>query len=167
MQILHEVSGGGSVLFMDVGYVNYDTKTLYLGNCGAMSTWFACRAGCARDNLQAVRLRPSIRPGGGAITNFTCSPGPMTLARLYRVGGEYRMAIIPGETVQLSPQEQEAFTKARGKHQLPMAYVRVRADLDELLSEFGSNHIHGVAGIYTEELLHLCEMLNVVPLLFQ
>lgn len=163
MHIMHEISGGGSVLFMDVGYVNYDTHTLYLGNCGAMSTWFAGRSPCARDNMKAVRLCPSVRPGGGAITLFTCSPGPITLARLYRIAGDYRMAIIPGETVQLTPEEQETFRAARGHHQLPMAYVRVGVDPDTLMEEFGSNHIHGVAGIYTQELVHLCELLGVEP----
>ena len=163
MEILKEVSGGSSTLFADVSHMDTDKKILYLPNCGGMCSWFAGRSDTAKDNLKHVELRPSVRPGGGAITYFTAAPGPITLARLYRVAGKYRMAIIPGEVVNLSAEDQEAFVAARGKHQLPTAFVQVDANLDRFVDEFGSNHISGVAGTWVRELVSLCEMLDVEP----
>jgi L-fucose isomerase len=110
-----------------------------------------------------VELRPSVRPGGGAITYFTAAAGPITLARLYRVAGKYRMAIIPGEVIKLDEDDLAAFIEARGKHQLPTAFVKVDANLDHFVDEFGSNHISGVAGSWTSELVTLCNMLDVEP----
>jgi L-fucose isomerase len=165
MEILKEISGGGSTLFGDVSHMDTDKKILYVPNCGGMCSWFAGRSDNASDNLKQVELRPSVRPGGGAITYFTAAPGPITLARLYRVSGKYRMAIIPGEVVRLSEDDLAEFVAARGKHQLPTAFVQVEADLDHFVDEFGSNHISGVAGAWSSELVTLCNMLDVEPVL--
>ena len=163
MEMLKLISGGGSTLFADVSHMDVDKKILYLPNCGGMCSWFAGRSDQAADNLGKIELRPSVRPGGGAITYFTAAPGSITLARLYRVSGQYRMAIIPGEVVNLTKDDQAAFIRERGKHQLPTAFVQVSADLDHLVDEFGSNHISGVAGRWTRELEILCEMLGIEP----
>jgi L-fucose isomerase len=161
MQILKEVSGGGATLFADVSHMDIENKILYLPNCGGMCSWFAGRSDRASDNLGKIELRPSLRPGGGATTYFTAAPGPVTLARLYRVRGDYRMAIIPGEAVSMSEEDLASFVKERGRHQLPTAFVKVEADLDRFLDEFGSNHISGVAGEWVSELEILCDMLDV------
>ncbi len=163
MEILKEISGGGSTLFGDVSHMDADKKILYIPNCGGMCSWFAGRADKAGDNLKHVELRPSVRPGGGATTYFTAAPGPITLARLYRVSGKYRMAIVPGKVTRLSDEDMAMFIEARGKHQLPTAFVQVAANLDRFVDEFGSNHISGVAGDWTSELATLCDMLDVEP----
>jgi L-fucose isomerase len=163
MEILKVISGGGATLFADVSHMDTDKRILYLPNCGGMCSWFASRSDSAKENLGRIELRPSVRPGGGAITYFTAAPGPITLARLYRVSGNYRMAIIPGQATTLNNDDQAAFIAARGKHQLPTAFVKVDADLDRFVDEFGSNHISGVAGHWVRELVVLCEMLKVEP----
>jgi L-fucose isomerase len=112
-----------------------------------------------------VELRPSFRPGGGATTYFVAAPGPITLARLFRRGGKYVMAIIAGEAIEPNPEDYEAFVKARGSHQLPTAFVRVSVGFDELVAQFGSNHISGVAGIFVTELEHVCRLLDIQPLM--
>ncbi|MBC8263463.1 MAG: L-fucose isomerase [Anaerolineales bacterium] len=163
MEILKQVSGGSPVFFADLSYINEETSTLYLPNCGGMCSWYAGRSDNPVENLSQIELRPAIRPGGGAITYFTAAPGPVTLARLYRKAGEYYMAIIPGEAVEPTPEEYEAFVKARGSHQLPTAFVRVSLDFDEFIDKSGSNHISGVAGIFVQELEHFCRMLDITP----
>ncbi len=67
----------------------------------------------------------------------------------------------PGKVINLSDEDQAAFIQQRGKHQLPTAFVKVEADLDHLVDEFGSNHISGVAGSWVRELEILCEMLDI------
>jgi L-fucose isomerase len=166
MEILKQVSGGSPVLFMDVSYIDDERQTFYFPNCGALCSWFAKRSASPAENLNKVELRPANRPGGGAITYFTTAPGPLTLARLYRHRGDYRMAIIAGETVDISPEEYGAFVEARGSHQLPTAFLKMDIDLEKFIGEFGSNHILGVAGTYTRELDQFCHMLNISPVYF-
>jgi L-fucose isomerase len=166
MEILKDVSGGKPVIFMDVSYVDDAHRTFYFPNCGALCSWYAGRAATPEDNLSRVELRPANRPGGGAITYFTAAPGPLTLARLYRENGDYRMAIIPAETVEVPPGEHDAFVQARDRHQLPTAFVKMAVDPDRLVTGLGSNHILGVDGVYSEELRHFCALADIEPRFF-
>ncbi len=166
MEILKEVSGGKPVLFMDVSYIDDERQTFYFPNCGAFCSWYAARSDDPAENMRRVELRPANRPGGGAITYFTTAPGELTLARLYRVDGDYHMAIITGATVNISDEEYQAFVAARGTHQLPTAFIKMDVDVDRLLSTFGSNHILAVDGRYSLELAHFCQMLGIQPVFF-
>jgi len=161
MEILKEVSGGKPVLFMDVSYIDDARGRFYFPNCGAMCSWYSGRSSSPEVNLARVELRPANRPGGGAITYFTTAPGPLTLARLYRVGGSYRMAVILAEAVEVSTEEREAFVQARGSHQLPTTFLEARVDIDRLIGGLGSNHILGVDGTYAEELAHYCALMDI------
>lgn len=163
MEIMKHITGGLPVLFGDLSHMDDEENVLYLPNCGAQSTWFAGRSDDYRENLKQVELRPTVRPGGGSTVYFPGAPGPITLARLYRWSGEYRMAIIPGEAIALSKEKSEDFIKARGVHQLPTAFVKVTADLEEIIDEFGSNHISGVAGDVVKELVHFCNLKAITP----
>jgi L-fucose isomerase len=165
LEILKEVSGGKPTLFGDVSYINEAIQTFYLPNCGALCAWYAGRAEMAAENLKHVEIRPAMRPAGGGIAYFTCAAGPLTLARLYRKAGEYKMAILTGEAIRLSKKDYEDFVKARGRHQLPTAFVKVTVDIDAFINEFGSNHICGVAGSYVHELEQVCRMLDVTPVI--
>jgi L-fucose isomerase len=167
MEIMKHVAGGTPVMFGDLSHMDHDENILYIPNCGAMSSWYAGRSNQPLENLKHVELRPSVRPGGGATVYFTAAPGPITLARLYRWSGEYRMAIIPGDAVALSPQKLDEFIEARGVHQLPTTFVKVTADLEEIIQEFGSNHISGVAGDVEKELVHFCKLKGITPVVLK
>jgi len=164
MHILKLVSGGTPPFFGDVSFLDDQTHTLYIPNCGAMCSWYAHRSAEPAENLAQIELLPSIRPGGGAITYFQMAPGPVTLARLFRRKGEYYMAILAGEAITPPEEQYKAFVEARGSHQLPTAFVHLEADFDRLIAEFGANHISGVAGNYVAELCHVCELTHVTPL---
>lgn len=166
MEVLKEISGGLPVLFMDVSYIDDDKGTFYFPNCGAFCSWYAARSDDPAENMKHIELRPANRPGGGAITYFTTAPGPMTLARLYREDGCYKMGIIRGETVDISEQEYESFVQARGSHQLPTAFLNLDVDIEKLISGFGSNHIMGVAGDRVAELVHFCDLMEIEPRFF-
>jgi L-fucose isomerase len=166
MEILKEISGGMPVLFMDVSYIDDEHSTFYFPNCGAFCSWYAARSEDPQENMKQIELRPANRPGGGAITYFNTAPGAMTLARLYREDGRYRMGIIRGETVNISPEERDAFVQARGSHQLPTAFLKLDVNIERLISGFGSNHVMGVAGYHAEGLLHFCELMSIEPAFF-
>jgi L-fucose isomerase len=167
MEMLKHISGGNPPMFADLSHLDHDDNVLYLPNCGAMCAWFAGRSEIPEENMKNIEIRPSVRPAGGSSTYFSAAPGSMTLARLYRWDGEYRMAIIPGHAIELSKEKQVAFIEARGPHQLPTAFVKVSANLDDIIQEFGSNHISGVAGDYVEELVQLCHMTGITPMVFK
>jgi L-fucose isomerase len=126
-----------------------------------MCSWFAGRSSNADKNLSKIQLQPSFRPGGGATVYFIAAPGSVTLARLSRRAGEYVMTIFTGEAIEPSPTVYQEFVKARGSHQLPTMFVRANLDFDELIAEFGSNHISGVSGLYVDELVHVCRLLDI------
>ena len=164
MEILKEISGGGGdPVWRCQSHQRRPPSTLYIPNCGSQCTWFAGRSEDPAENLKHVEIRPSLRPAGGATVYFTSAPGPVTLARLYRDTGRYKMAIIPGEAIELPQEELNEFIKARGKHQLPTMFVKVKTNPEHLVQEFGSNHISGIAGQYVAELAHVCNMLDITP----
>lgn len=166
MEILKEISGGKPVLFMDVSYIDDERETFYFPNCGAFCSWYSARSDDPAENMNKVELRAANRPGGGAITYFTTAPGDLTLARLYREDGKYKMAIIEGATVDISDEEYQTFVQARGSHQLPTAFIKMDVDIEQLISIFGSNHIMAVDGLYKRELIYFCEMLDIEPQFF-
>jgi L-fucose/D-arabinose isomerase len=166
-QILKILSGGMPTFFADVSHIDDERKTIYCVNCGALCAWYAGREDKAEKNLNKITIKQSIRPGGAAITGFFASSGPMQLARLYRVDGRYRMAIIPCDAVTPSQEILDDFTEARGAHQLPALFAKVDFDLQAFVDEYGSNHISGVAGNYEKELVEVCRMLDIEPVVYK
>jgi len=166
-QILKLVSGGLPTFFADASHIDDERRTLYCVNCGAMCAWYARRSANPEENLAAIAIRQSVRPGGGGITFFFAAPGPMQLARLYREDGRYKMAIMPTEAIEPTQAMVDEFTQARGPHQLPTMFVKIGFDIDRFVDEYGSNHISGVAGCYRDELLEVCRILDIEPVIFE
>ncbi len=165
-QILKIISGGAPTLFADVSHLDDENSIIYCVNCGALCAWYAGRSASAEENLSKITIKQSIRPGGGAISGFFAAPGPVQLARLYRVDGRYHMAIIPAEAITPDEETVEKFVAGRGPHQLPTLFAKVNFSFDRFLDAYGSNHISGVAGNYTDELIEVCRMLDIEPVVF-
>lgn len=163
MEILKLVSGGMPTMFADVSHIGYKEKLIYLPNCGSMCTYYAGRhcEGC--KNMKNIELRRANRPSGGAVTFTVPSAGEMTMARLCRTNGKYQMFIIETEFVEPSKEIMDAFVKARGVHQLPVAFMKADFDIEKFMDVFNSNHISGVAGRYKKELLEVCRLLDIEP----
>ena len=49
--------------------------------------------------------------------------------------------------------------------QWPHAFLQMNVLPEELVLKLQSNHIHAVAGDYREELIRLCRILNVEPVM--
>lgn len=166
-QILRILSGGMPTFFADVSHIDNKNGKMYCVNCGAICVYYAGRSQNTQENLGKIVVKQSVRPGGGGITYFNAAPGPMQLARLYRVGGKYKMAIIPCEAEEPTKEMLDEFIRARGPHQLPALFAKVNFDLDVFINEYGSNHISGVEGYYLDELLEVCAVLDIEPVVFQ
>lgn len=165
--ILRIISGGKPTLFADVSHINDEKSIIYCVNCGAICAYYGARSSCMENNLGCIALRRSVRPGGGGITYFNASPGPVQLARLYRVAGKYHMAIMEADAVTPTQEMVDEFVKARGPHQLPALFAKVEINIEKFVSNYGSNHISGVEGHYMKELIAFCEMAGIVPEVYQ
>lgn len=163
MEILKLISGGMPTMFADVSHIGYKEKLIYLPNCGSMCTYYAGRHCDGCRNMKNIELRRANRPSGGAVTFTVPSAGEMTMARLCRVDGKYQMFIIETEFVTPSKEIMDAFVKARGVHQLPVAFMKADFDIEKFIDVFNSNHISGVAGKYKKELLEVCRLLDIEP----
>jgi len=153
MQILKLLSGGKPSALLDIRFYDYHKGIWVFANCGAIACDFY-NPEPTKDPLKNVKAMPHVfGKGGGLAYSGTVSPQCVTLARLYRIDGEYKMTILKGEVV--SEKSDHPTTK-----QFPRAYIRLEKD-NSFLEEFGSNHIHMVSGDYSKELEYFCDLCGI------
>jgi L-fucose isomerase len=159
MQILSLVSDKPACL-LDLRYFDPEKNVYVMPNCGAVPTWFAARSDDPHDNLAKVRIVPSIRKyaGGGAHVEFVFAPGKLTLARLTRSPDGYRMIIMKGEARNYPLGE-----VVGANPNWPHAFVRLDQSPAQLVQKLQANHVHAVAGDYQKELMSLCRILKIQP----
>jgi L-fucose/D-arabinose isomerase len=157
MQILKLLSGYPSLLF-DVRSYDFERKVFVCCNCGAMPSWYAARSDRPEENLAQVFLEPVIAKyaGGGAHFPYVCKEGEITLARMCRVSGQYRLFVARGEFVEF-PREKMAETCAAWPH----GYVRMAIDPRDFVETFNTNHAHVVPGDHREALSIYGELMGI------
>jgi L-fucose/D-arabinose isomerase len=157
MQILKLISEK-PVLFFDVRHYDQKEGVFVFCNCGGMASWYADRSDDPGKNLKEVRLYPTIPKyaGGGAHVQFVCKKGPVTLARLTRTLDRYRMVIGRAE-FQSHPREKLHETVWEWPH----AFAHLAIPPEHLVDRLDSNHLHAVDGDYVEELLKICDLLDI------
>lgn len=167
MEIFKHLSGT-PVLFADVRHYVQELDVFDLVNSGEHATYFAGRSLDPEVNLAKVELHPEgfYFPAGGASVFHIAHPGDVTLARLSREAGQYRMHIVRGEFVRLEPAKERELVAAVQPN-WPHAFTRLGCAADRFLQSFPTNHIHGVYGDYVPELLHVCAMLRIRPVLLE
>lgn len=161
MQLLKHLSGT-PVLFADVRHYHADRDIWDLCNSGQHATWFAARSDDPAENLAKVTLYPEVFffPAGGASIQHVAAPGGMTLARLTRDDGRYRLQLMLGEFETYDEETTSALT-AQSTPEWPHAFARLDAPAETFLSRFGANHIHAVPGDRRAELRAVCEQLDI------
>lgn len=162
MQLMHKVSGT-PVLFADVRHYFPDLGIWDLENSGQHATWFAARSKDPAENLSRVHLFPEefYFPAGGAAVHHLAAPGDMTLARLSRADGAYRMQVTKARFESYDEETNEQLMR-QSTYVWPHAFCRMDAPADVFLSRFGANHIHAVPGDITGALSAACRFLGIV-----
>lgn len=157
MQILALLSGYPSLLF-DVRSYDFSSQTFVCCNCGAQPSWYAARSDDPKENLSHVSLVPVIAKygGGGAHFPYMCKEGEITVARLSRVNGRYRMFAAHAEFVEFPP-EKMAETCAAWPH----GYLKMNIEPQALIDVFNTNHAHIVPGNHLEALQIYCDLLDI------
>ncbi|HBO42749.1 MAG TPA: L-fucose isomerase [Planctomycetaceae bacterium] len=157
MQLLKLLSGYPSLLF-DVRSYDFERKLYVCCNCGAQPSWYAARSDSPEENLARVFLEPVISKygGGGAHFPYVCKAGDITLARLSRVEGAYRLFAARGEFVEC-PREKMAETCSSWPH----GYVKMGIDPRDFIDSFNANHAHVVPGDHLETLTIWGELMGI------
>lgn len=161
MQLLKHISGT-PVLFADVRHYHADRDIWDLCNSGQHATWFAARSDDPAENLAKVHLYPEVFffPAGGASVHHLAAPGQMTLARLTRDDGRYRVQLMLGEFETYDEDTNETLMK-QSTREWPHAFARLDAPAETFLSRFGANHIHAVPGDRRAEMRAVAELLDI------
>ncbi len=161
MRLLHTISAT-PVLFADVRHYHADLGIWDLCNSGQHATWFAERADDPLENLRRVHLYPEgfYFPAGGASIHHLAAAGEMTFARLTRYSGRYRMQVLVGAFERYGDDINERLMRA-STYEWPHAFARLAARAEEILSRYGSNHIHAVPGNCVDELRAVCRYLDI------
>lgn len=161
MLIMNRITGTPA-LFADVRHYFPDRDIWDLENSGQHATWFARRSHDPAENLSAVHLYPEefYFPAGGAAVHHLAAPGEVTLARLSRLDGEYRMQVSRGRFEQYDGETNEALMRL-STYVWPHAFTRLDAPSEVFLSRFGANHIHAVPGDIVAELEAACRLLGI------
>jgi L-fucose isomerase len=161
MQLFHRISGT-PVLFADVRHYHADRDIWDLCNSGQHATWFAARSDDPAENLAKVNFYPEVFffPAGGASVQHVAAPGRMTLGRLTRQAGEYRLQLMLGEFESYDDATNTALMR-QSTPEWPHAFARLDVPGDVFLANFGANHIHAVPGDHRAELRAAAELLGV------
>jgi L-fucose isomerase len=161
MQVL-KIIARTPVLFADVRHFHEDLGVWDLCNSGQHATWFAARSDDAAENMRHVHLYPEsfYFPAGGASVHHLAAEGQMTLARLTRLDGRYRMQVLRGAFEQFDKKTNERLMRA-STYEWPHAFARIEATPEEMLGRYGSNHIHAVPGDHVAPLREFCKLLDI------
>ena len=168
MQALKCVSGGAPVFFGDVAVLDYDDNIIYSINCPSAAFDFA-------PSRKHVEWQPEIVlqfkwKMGGAHPSFIAAPGKVTVARLAKKGGAYRLMIASGELVE-KPAKYD-FSMIEIDPGIPACdspdakcgqfYIKLDSPMDNMVDALRSNHLHLVRGDYVSELLIYCEAAGII-----
>jgi len=161
MQVLKLMSGT-PVLFADLRYYHAEHNVWDLCNSGQHATWFAARSDDPAENMARVHLYPEgfYFPAGGASIHHLAAPGRFTFARLSRLDGRYRMQAMRGELVNFDDATNENLMR-QSTYEWPHAFARLDAGSREVLSRYGSNHIHAVPGDHVSGLRAFCNLTDI------
>ncbi|RZS43295.1 L-fucose isomerase [Herbihabitans rhizosphaerae] len=161
MQIMKHISKT-PVLFADVRHYHGDKDIWDLCNSGQHATWFAARSDDPAENLAKVNLYPEVFffPAGGASVQHIAAAGQMTLGRLTRNDGKYRLQLMLGDFEEYDKETTESLMKM-STPEWPHAWARLDAPGEVFLSRFGANHIHAIPGDRRAELRAVCELLDI------
>ena len=161
MLIMHRVTGT-PVLFADVRHYFTDRGIWDLENSGQHATWFAARSEDPAENMAQVHLYPEefYFPAGGASVHHLAAAGEITLGRLSRADGRYRLQVTLGRFERYDAETNEALMR-QSTYVWPHAFTRFDAPAEVFLSRFGANHIHAVPGDITAELAAASRFLDI------
>jgi L-fucose/D-arabinose isomerase len=157
MQIMKHVDDQ-AIHFADVRNLDLATNTLRISNCGSSATELAS----SRKDVVWVKhgLKELPWKHGGMCPQYVGKAGRVTLARLSRIAGRYVMLIAGGEALDMP----RAALQTTFWEFSPHTFLRPDAAGKTFVANLRSNHIHMMYGDWRRELLHVCRVLHMEPI---
>lgn len=167
MQIFKMISGS-PVLFADVRHYDKENDVWFFSNSGTHATFFAGASYDPAVNLKGVTFYPETHyyPAGGASVHHFAKAGKVTLARLARKNGQYKLTIVPAEFVEFS-REKMLEMGSTTTPAWPCAFTKLQVTADEFIEKYPCNHIHGVYGDYVDALKNVASLLDIDVEIYQ
>jgi L-fucose isomerase len=165
MQLLKYVSGGLPALFMDVRLYHAELDVWDFVNSGQHATWYATRSADPTANFARVTFHPALRfyfKAGGASVEFDAAPGPATFARLGLWDDRPYLVIVPGEVVDLPPEQRRRLNEQTNPT-WPHVHARLDCAYEEFVDLFPCNHILATPGDAVGSLVHVAEITGIPP----
>ncbi|MDD2393344.1 MAG: L-fucose/L-arabinose isomerase family protein [Eubacteriales bacterium] len=161
MQIFKLLTGS-PVLFADVRHYDKENDVWFFSNSGTHATFFAGASYDPEVNLSKVTFYPekNYYPAGGASVHHFAAPGSVTLARLARKNGKYKLTIVPAEFVSFS-RDKSLELGSQTTPEWPAAFARLKVSADYFIGNFPCNHIHGVYGDHVAELKAIADIMDI------
>jgi len=142
MTILHYLSSQ-TIYYGDI--LDFRDQSILLSSCGFAPFSLA-------NPGDEIKVRDIGCPGfNGPICSFTLRRGKLTLARLNEGVGNYTLLFTSGEGIE-TELRQEKF---------PALKIKLNTNVQRFLSNLESQHLAMCYGDWTQELLDLCQFLNI------
>jgi len=161
--ILHLLSGS-PIFSPDVQQVRKEEGVVKLTSDGA------CPLSLAKSVKEVKLSRRGIFGEGaadGICIGLVCNPGTVTLARLCRIRGKYYLHIALGEAYVPPKERLEEELNACGFPYWPHAFIKLEGNPEAFIQNQRSEYTSMAYGNLREELLDLCYLLDIEPILTQ
>ncbi len=152
------------VYYGDLQHFNKEAKEIKIIGDGACPPSLAGKIGPAKFAEHGI---PTEGGAGGLSVDLVCKPGAGVLARIGRSAGQFEMILARCTVFEPPVEEIEARRLECGIPFWPHAFVKVDADMDELIDAWNNEYaVLGYGEHLYDDLLAFCELtgIHVVPL---
>jgi L-fucose isomerase len=167
MQLLKYISGGLPILFMDIRLYHPEDDIWDMCNSGNHASYYANLSFEPEENFKKISFHPALEyyfKAGGASVEFDAAATELTFARLGFIKERAYMVIIPGRSLELSPEKRKKLNKETDPT-WPHVHARLDCNFDDFIDVFPANHIHAVQGNRVTSLKYMCEIAGIKPII--
>lgn len=145
--LLQALNPGVPPLFGDFKYVR--GGTMYISNCGGSSVYYAANSMDPKKVLPQLRFEGQCQGKMGAAVGYWGKATTLTVLRLFRIGGEYRVQLGLGKglTIKENPTSWGAMWPTIG--------IALGVDDEKLVRVAACNHFGATEGDFVEEAEYL------------
>ncbi|MEW6200584.1 MAG: fucose isomerase [bacterium] len=146
--------------FGDIRTLKADGREhLVISNCGGASIYYSRLAGRFAEDAAGVDMSAQCQgASGGAVGYRSPGFGEVTVARLIRIAGEYRMQYAVGNAVET---KQEWLNQLGWGSMWPITVIDIGLDLEDFVSRVSSNHFSFIPGDFSGEIEFFCSAAGI------
>lgn len=141
----------------DVEHVDVQTGNIHMVSCGAAAPGLSDK----KSKAKICGAPPIEGEAGGYAINISAKTSPVTLARLSKVAGEYVMLIASGKMFPSTESE----NKECGFTSFPHLNIKLEGNPEIFLQNLRSQYMHFVCDTIKDELVTVCRLLCIRPIL--